>query len=50
MLLIIINWTKLGEPYGRVRGRTKGAEGNCNPIGRTTLSTNLITHSRVPRN
>jgi hypothetical protein len=25
---------------GRVRERTEGAEGICNPIGRTTISTN----------
>jgi hypothetical protein len=27
-------------PNGGVRGRTEGAEGVCNPIGRTTISTN----------
>jgi hypothetical protein len=26
-------------PSGRVRGRTEGAEGDCNPIERTTIST-----------
>ena len=31
-------WTEPGDPYGRVRGRT---EGDGNPIGRTTVSTNL---------
>jgi hypothetical protein len=24
-----------GDPNGRTRGRTEGAEGDCNPIGRT---------------
>jgi hypothetical protein len=27
-------------PHGGVRERTEGAEGVCNPIGRTTISTN----------
>jgi len=26
--------TKHGDPKGRVRGRTEGAEGDCNPIGK----------------
>jgi hypothetical protein len=29
-----------GDPNGRVRQRTEGAEGVCNTIGRTTISTN----------
>jgi hypothetical protein len=29
-----------GIPNGGVRERTEGAEGVCNPIGRTTISTN----------
>jgi hypothetical protein len=32
--------TERGVPSGRVRERTEGAEDVCNPIGRTTLSTN----------
>jgi hypothetical protein len=28
-------WLSLGTPYGRVRGRTEGAEVDCNPIERT---------------
>ena len=31
--------TEVREPYGRVRGRTEGAEGDGNPIGRI-VSTN----------
>ena len=31
--------SKVGDPYERVRGRTEGAEGDGNPIGRT-ISTN----------
>jgi hypothetical protein len=31
--------TEPGDPNGRARGRTEGAGGNCNPIGRT-ISTN----------
>ena len=30
-----------GNPYGRVRGRIKAAEGNGNPIRRPTVSINL---------
>ena len=33
------------DPNGRVRGRIEGAEGNCNPIGRTTVSSNHIPQS-----
>jgi hypothetical protein len=33
--------TEVRDPYGRVRGRIEGAEGNGNRIGRTTVSTNL---------
>jgi hypothetical protein len=31
--------------HGGVRRRTEGAEGNCNPIGRTTMSTPWIPQS-----
>jgi hypothetical protein len=31
-----------GDPNGGVRGRTERAERVCNPIGRTTISTNQI--------
>jgi hypothetical protein len=27
------------HPYGRVRGRIEEVESDCNPIGRTTVST-----------
>ena len=33
------------DPDGRVREEIKGAEGVCNPIGRTTISTIQITQS-----
>jgi hypothetical protein len=36
--------TEPGDPNGRVQRRKEGAEGDCNPIGRT-ISTNL----RAPR-
>jgi hypothetical protein len=26
------HWTDPGDPYGRVRGMTEGAEGDFNPI------------------
>jgi hypothetical protein len=38
MQILIANlWTEPRDPNGRVRGRTEGAEGDCNPIGRTTI-------------
>ena len=33
--------TQVRYSYGRVRGRIKRAEGEGNPIGRSTVSTNL---------
>jgi hypothetical protein len=33
------------DPNGRVIGRIEGAEGNSNPIGRTTISTNWTPQS-----
>jgi hypothetical protein len=33
------HWPEVRHPYGRVRGRTEVAEGDCNPIGRTIVST-----------
>jgi hypothetical protein len=30
----------LRDPNGELRAKTEGAEGVCNPIGRTTISTN----------
>ena len=38
-MLVANHWTELGIPYGGVKERTEGAEGVCNPIGRTTIST-----------
>jgi hypothetical protein len=35
-----IDWTEHRVSNGVVRERTEGAEGVCNPIGRTTISTN----------
>jgi hypothetical protein len=40
------HWVVVGDQYGRIRGRTEGPEGYCNPIGRT-VSTNLDT-SEIP--
>ena len=34
-----------GDPNGKDRGRTEGAEGVCNTIGRTTISTNQSPRS-----
>jgi hypothetical protein len=33
-------WTEVRDPYGRVRQRSERAEGDCNSIGRSTISTN----------
>jgi hypothetical protein len=38
-MLTANHWTEHGVPNIRVRERTEGVEGVCNPIGRTT-STN----------
>jgi hypothetical protein len=35
--------TETRDSNGRVRGRNEGAEGDCNPTGRTTKSTNQTT-------
>jgi len=35
------HWMEVRDPYGRVGGRVEAAEGNGNPIGRPTKSTNL---------
>jgi len=41
-MLAANHWTEHGDLNGRVRGRTERAEGVCNPIGRTAISTNQI--------
>jgi hypothetical protein len=45
-ILTTNHWTKLEELSGRIRRRTEGAERDCNPIRRTTVSTGP---HRVPR-
>jgi hypothetical protein len=40
MQILLANyWFEVRDQYGRVRGRTEGAKGYCNPIERT-VSTN----------
>jgi hypothetical protein len=34
------HWAKPGVPNREVTERTEGVEGVCNPIGRTSISTN----------
>jgi hypothetical protein len=34
------HWSEHRKPNGGVRGKTEGAEGVCNPIGNTIISTN----------
>ena len=40
LMLTANHWTDHPVPNRGVRGSTKGAEGDCNPTGRTTISTN----------
>ena len=44
-MLAANNWTEQVFPNRGVRGRTEEAEGVCNPIGRTTISTNQTPQS-----
>ena len=41
------HWTEVGNRSGRVRARIEGAEGDGNPVGRTTVATNL-DHWELP--
>ena len=34
-------WTEVRNSYGKFRGKNEGTEGDSNPIGRPTVSTNL---------
>ena len=34
-------WVEVGESYGRGRRGIEGTEGDGNPVGRPTMSTNL---------
>jgi hypothetical protein len=48
-MLTANHWTEHGVPNRGVRERTEGVEGVCNPIGRTTVSTNQTpSPSRAP--
>ena len=38
-------WTKPRDPYRSFRGRTEVSEADCNPIGRTIVSTNQTPQS-----
>jgi hypothetical protein len=40
-ILIANHWIEVGDQYERVRERTEESEGDCNPIERKTVSTNL---------
>jgi hypothetical protein len=44
-MLTANHWTEHGDPNGGARERTEGVQGACNPIGRTTISTNHIPQS-----
>jgi len=41
-------WTEQGDPNRGVREKTKGPEGVCNPIERTTILTNQNPQSHQP--
>jgi hypothetical protein len=40
-IYITKHWTEVRDCFGRGRGKVEGTEGNVNPIGRLTMSTNL---------
>jgi hypothetical protein len=44
-MLLANHWTEHRVPNGRVRERMRGAEGVCNPIGKTTISTTRTPQS-----
>jgi hypothetical protein len=44
-MLTTNHWTLPRDSYGKVRGKNKGAEEDCNPIGRAKLSTNQSPQS-----
>jgi hypothetical protein len=44
-MLVANHWTELRVPNGKVQERTEGTEGVCNPIGRTTISTNQTPYT-----
>jgi hypothetical protein len=44
-VLIDNHWTEHGNHNRGIRGRTEGGERVCDPIGRTTLSTNHTPHT-----
>lgn len=44
-ILEVNHWTKPRVPNRRVRGMAKEAEGDCDPIERTTVSTNQTAQS-----
>jgi hypothetical protein len=48
-MLAANHWTEHGIPNGGFRERTEGAEGVCNSIGRTTISTNQTAPPELPR-
>jgi hypothetical protein len=45
LIFAAYNWNEVMKPYGRIMGRNVRAEGDCNPIGITTVSTNLDLES-----
>jgi hypothetical protein len=47
-MLIANHWTKHRDPTEKVRKRTEGAKGICNPIGRTTISANQTPPHPTP--
>jgi hypothetical protein len=48
-MLAANHWTEHRDTNEGVRGRTKGAEGVCNPMGRITISTNQISPPHTSR-
>jgi hypothetical protein len=42
------HWTKVGDTYGRVRGKTEGFQGDGNPTGRMWTPENFQRLSHQP--
>jgi hypothetical protein len=38
-ILTANHWTEVRDPYGEIRARIEGAEGDCNLIGRPIFTT-----------
>jgi len=46
--ITVNHWIEPRDPNGRARGRTEGAEGDCNPMGRTISTISTAQSSQGP--